>query len=247
MRGFWKLTWVELKIFVREPLGLLATVGVPVIVFLLLGRSLGRKMSVSRDLTSFVSSTLPVLAAILMAFAAATSLISIISIYREAGILKRLRATPLRPQTILAAHVFLKLALTAATFALLMLAGRRFYPVDLGPDLPSFGAALLIATLSILSLGFVIASIVPTARFAQPAGSAVLYPLLAISGLFAPVEALPAFWQRVALLSPVTHATGLLQGIWVGEPFSAHLLQIGVLVVNLAVCTAVSARVFRWE
>jgi len=34
---------------------------------------------------------------------------------REGGILKRLRATPLRPRTILAAHVIVKLLSTAVT------------------------------------------------------------------------------------------------------------------------------------
>jgi ABC-2 type transport system permease protein len=48
---------------------------------------------------------LPVLAAVLIAISAVLSLVNIISIYREGGILKRLRATPLRPQTILTAHV----------------------------------------------------------------------------------------------------------------------------------------------
>ncbi len=41
LRGFWKLTWIEFKVFAREPLGLLATVGVPLIIFLLLGRARG--------------------------------------------------------------------------------------------------------------------------------------------------------------------------------------------------------------
>ena len=38
MRGLFRLTWLEIKIFVREPLGLLGTVGIPVLVFVLLGR-----------------------------------------------------------------------------------------------------------------------------------------------------------------------------------------------------------------
>ena len=46
---------------------------------------------------------------------------TIVSIYREGGILKRLRATPLRPQTILSAHVLVKLLFTAATMILLMI------------------------------------------------------------------------------------------------------------------------------
>ena len=72
---------------------------------------------------------LPVLLAVLIALSGVLSLVTIVSIYREGGILKRLRATPLRPQTILAAHVLVKLALTALTMALTVLAGRRYYPV----------------------------------------------------------------------------------------------------------------------
>ncbi len=247
MRGFWKLAWIELKIFVREPLGLFATVGVPLIVFLLLGRSLRGQIADSEDLATFVRTGLPIFACILMAFSAATSLIAIISIYREAGILRRLRATPLRPVTILGAHVFLKLALTALTLGLLMLAGKRFYPVPIDTHAPSFAAALLLATLSILSIGFVIASAVPTARFAQPAAGFLLYPLLAVSGLFVPVSALAPFWQLVARLSPVTYAVSLLQGIWIGEPWSQHLGTVAALILNLVVCTALSAKIFRWE
>ena len=33
LRGLWKLTWLELKIFLREPLGVAGTIGIPVIVF----------------------------------------------------------------------------------------------------------------------------------------------------------------------------------------------------------------------
>ena len=39
MRGLWKLTWLEIRIFVREPLGFVAAVGIPLAMFLVLGRS----------------------------------------------------------------------------------------------------------------------------------------------------------------------------------------------------------------
>ena len=55
----------------------------------------------------------------------------------------------------------------------------------------SFALAVLFSTASILSLGFLIASVVPTARFAQPVGALVLYPMLGLSGLFVPIDALP--------------------------------------------------------
>ena len=51
--------------------------------------------------------------------------------------------------------------------------------------------ALVVATVALLSMGFIIASLVPTARFAQPIAGAILYPMLGLSGLFLPIEALP--------------------------------------------------------
>ena len=138
------------------------------------------------------------------------SLVTIISIYREGGILRRLRATPLRPQTILTAHVLVKLALTVATMALMVLAGKRYYPVDIHVPVFGFAIALLISTWSILSIGFLIASIVPTARFAQPIGAAILYPMLALCGLFVPLESLPPVLHAVAHALPLTYAVSLL-------------------------------------
>ncbi len=231
----------------REPLGLFGTVGAPVLVFLLLGRSFAGRVDRSASLATFVGSRLPVLAAVIIAFSAVLSLVAIISIYREGGILKRLRATPLRPHTILGVHVTLKLGLTAATLALMVLAGRRLYPVDLEADMLSFCLALLLSTLSICSLGFIIASVVPTARFAQPLGTMILYPMLGISGLFAPVEQFPPVWRGIANALPVTHAVSLLMGIWEGGSWWDYLPEVGALLLTLAVATAIATWIFRWE
>jgi ABC-2 type transport system permease protein len=248
LRGLWKLTWIEIKIFLREPLGAFGTIGFPVLLFLAWGRVAGRRLAPpSLAASSFIRVGLPVLVSLLIAISAVLSLVTIISIYREGGILKRLRATPLRPQTILTAHVIVKLILTAATLALMVLAGKRYYPVGVHVPLFSFTIALLISTWSILSIGFLIASIVPTARFAQPIGAIILYPMIAVSGLFVRVESLPPVLHAVAHVLPLTYAVPLLQGIWNGDAWSAHVSDIAALAVVFVVCTAVSAKVFRWE
>jgi ABC-2 type transport system permease protein len=248
LRGLWKLIWIELKIFLREPLGAFGTIGFPVLIFLVLGRVAGRNLApASLAASSFIRVGLPVLASVLIAISAVLSLVTIISIYREGGILKRLRATPLRPQTILTAHVIVKLLLTAATLALMVLAGKRYYPIGVHVPLFSFTIALLISTWSILSVGFLIASIVPTARFAQPIGAVILYPMIAVSGLFVPIEALPPALHAVARVLPLGYAVPLLQGIWNGDTWSAHVGDVAALAVVFVVCTALSAKVFRWE
>ena len=246
LNGFWKLTWVETKVFVREPMGVVGTLVIPLLLFIVLGRSLG---SGRLDATSVEQApfNVPILAALFIAVGAVLSLVAIISIYREGGILKRLRATPLSPVTILGAHVVVKLVFTVASLALLVLAGRQFFPGAIDVPLPSFTAALLLSTLSILSMGFVIASIVPTARFAQPIGAALLYPMIAVSGLFFPLEQLPRALEIVAYGLPTTHAVSLMQGIWDGSGWGAHWGNVAALILVFAVCTGLSTKVFRWE
>jgi ABC-2 type transport system permease protein len=250
MRGLWKLTWLEIKIFVREPLGLLGAVGIPVLVVVLTGRMAGGAAagpSPAPGARDFLSVQLPTLGGLLIALSAVLSLVTIVSIYREGGILKRLRATPLRPQTILTAHVLVKLLFTAITLSIMAVAGKRWYPVTVDVPVGSFGVALLLATLSLLSVGFIIASVIPTARFAQPIGSLILYPMIGLSGLFVPVASLPASLRPVARVLPLTYAVSLLEGILRGESWAAHVVDVAMLVVLFAVCTLISARVFRWE
>jgi ABC-2 type transport system permease protein len=248
LRGLWTLTWLEIKIFLREPLGAIGSVLIPVVVFAVVGRVLGQPGSLrTASASSFVRVGLPVLVALSIAISAVLSLVTIISIYREGGILKRLRATPLRPHTILTAHVLVKLILTALTIALTIAAGRRYFAVNPNAPLVGFGMAVLVATLSLLSLGFVIASLVPTARFAQPVAGGLFYPMIGLSGLFVSIDRLPAGLRAVAQVNPLTYATSLLQGVWVGEAWSAHVWDLAALAVCFGAGLAISARVFRWE
>lgn len=252
LRGLAKLTWLEIKIFVREPMGLVGTLAFPVLIFVVLGRAFAPAARSSpggggRWARTLVTADLPVFATLMIALSAVLSLVTIIAIYREGGILKRLRATPLRATTILLAHVIVKLLFTALSLGLMLLAGRRFYPMVQQVPIWSFTAALVFSTASILSLGFVMASLAPTARFAQPVGAALLYPMVALSGLFWPVSGFPPVLRAIARVLPLTYAVSLLRGIWIGEPWSAHLGDVAALVIVAVIGVVLSAKFFRWE
>jgi ABC-2 type transport system permease protein len=246
MQGLIRLTWLEIKIFLREPLGAIGTLGMPVLIYVVLGNLFSRGRPVP-DSVPFMYYGIPTLAAVMIAINAVLSLVTIIAIYREGGILKRLRATPLRPPTILVAHVLVKLLFTAVTFVLMVLAGKRYFPLDLHIPLVPFVLALLLATWSILAMGFVIASVISTARFAQPVAALVFYPMLALSGLFYPIARLPAAPRAIARFIPLTYVVSLLEGVLKGEPWSAHKTDVGALVLVFVLSIALSSRVFRWE
>ena len=244
-----KLTWLEIKIFVREPMGVIGTIGIPVAVFLIASRLIGPRIARTAIQTGGGpgSAILPVLASILMALSAISSLVTIVSIYREGGILKRLRATPLSPTVILSAHVLVKLVFTILTLAIMILLGRRYFPPGVPVPLFSYAVALTFTTWAILSIGFLIASVVPTARFAQPLAAVILYPMIVVSGLFFPVSVLPEWMRLVAKVLPLGYAVSLLDGIWRGEGWAAHLGDVAALTIFFAAFTAISSRMFRWE
>ena len=247
LRALVKLTWLELKIFIREPLGFIGSVAIPVLLFVVLARVFGPRVATATRAAPAFGQVLPAFSALFIAMGAVTSLVTIISIYREGGILKRLRATPLSPFVILSAHVVVKLLLTAATLVALILAGRRVYPIDPAVPLVSFAVAVLFTTWSILSIGFVIASIVPTARFAQPIAALIFYPMITLSGLFFPIDVLPAPAAALARILPLTAGASLLNGIWKGDSWFAHGGDVVVLAATFVLCTALSSKVFRWE
>jgi len=247
MRGLVKLTWLEIRIFMREPLGLVAGIGVPLGMFLVLGRSVSSSTDHSARAAQFLVQDLPLFVSIFISINAALSLIAVISIYREGGILKRLRATPLRPAVILGAQVLVKLVFTGISLLLMILAGRRFYPVTLQPHLATFALAVVVTTVAILCLGFIVASMVPTARFAQLIGSAIFYPMLAVSGMFVPLASMPRPLALLGGVLPMSHAVALLRGAWVGAGWLVLWPHLGALALTIVICIALTTRVFRWE
>ena len=84
-------------------------------------------------------------------------------------------------------------------------------------------------------------------RWSQPIGAAFLYPMVAVSGLFFPLERLPHPLQIVAYGLPTTHAVSLMQGIWDGSGWGAHWGNVAALILVFAVCTGLSTKIFRWE
>jgi ABC-2 type transport system permease protein len=248
IRGLWKLTWLESKIFMREPLGAIGTLLLPILLFIMLGKiGGGRLSSPTPSVPAFIVVDLPIFIAIMISVGAVMSLATIIAIYREGGILKRLRATPMRPHTILSAHVVVKLVLALVTLVALMAAGKQVFPGQLNGPLGSFGLAVLFSTASILAIGFVIASVISVARFVQPVGALVFYPMLALSGLFFPIDALPPALSVITQTLPLTHAVSLMRGIWRGDGWLDHQTDVAALMIVMIVGVAVSAKWFKWE
>ena len=246
MRSLQKLTWVELKLFLREPMAAFFTLVFPLMMLFLFGSIYGNKPSSFFGGYGAVDVSVPSYTAMIIGSGLLSIGISIAS-YRETGVLKRLKATPIRPQTILGAHVIVIYMMTTLGMALLICAGRIVYGLRFGGNAFSILMAFTLSAVSIFAIGFVLASIAPTARVAQVTGMAIFYPMIFLSGATIPRETLPETIREYSQVLPLTHVVTLLRGLWAGGNWGDYSREVIILFVLAILAVFVSAKTFRWE
>jgi ABC-2 type transport system permease protein len=87
----------------------------------------------------------------------------------------------------------------------------------------------------------------PTARTAQIVAMVLLYPMLILYDAACPREPMPATVQKFSAFIPLTYVVNLLRGLWSGQPWGNHLLDVGVLAGMLLLGIIVSVKTFSWE
>ncbi|MCG3121059.1 MAG: hypothetical protein ALAOOOJD_03999 [bacterium] len=247
MRSLWKMTLVEMKLFLREPAAAFFTLFFPLMVLLIFGSIYGNAPTPFFGGYGSVDVSVPAYTAMIIGSSGLIGLTVAMSMYRERGILRRLRATPLHPLTILSANVIVNFLMTALGMLFLIFVGKMVYGLRFAGDPLSVIAAFTLSSLSFLALGFVLAGVTPTARTAQVLGMVLFYPMLFLSGATVPLEVLPPKMQQYVLVLPMTHVVKLLRGVWIGESWSQHWTEVGVLTAMLVIGVAISAKTFRWE
>lgn len=247
MRAFTKYTWIEIKLFLREPIGAFFTLIFPLMMLLLFGTIYGNEPSPYFNGYGTVDVSVPAYTAMIIGTTGIMSLGITMAAYREKGILRRLRATPLQPQVILAAQVVVIFLMTVLGMVLLILAGKLVYGLRFDGDPFSVALGFLLGSLSFFSLGFVLAGVMSTARSAQVVGMVIFYPMLFLSGAGLPLEMLPDGVRKFSNFLPLTHVVTLLRGLWIGEAWSLHTTEVIVLSSLLVVGVLLSAKTFRWE
>jgi ABC-2 type transport system permease protein len=245
MKALTKMTWVELKLKLREPVGTFFTLVFPLLLLFLFGSIYGNEPTPFLGGRGNVDNSVPGYIALIIGTTGMIGLPIALAVYRENGILRRFRATPLKPITVLGSQVLVNLAVSMVGMASLVVVGVFVY--DLALPAAPLGAllAIIIGGLSFLSVGFVLASLLPTATSAQAVGMALFFPMMFLSGAGLPQQMLPQRLVDFSQYLPLTHVVNLLQDLWYGNGWNMTALL--VLVGMTVVATAVSIRYFRWE
>jgi len=168
--------------------------------------------------------------------------------YRKNGVLKRLRATPLTALEFLAAQVASRL------WMILLVTVAIYIGTDLLVGFRMYGSyltlllVLLTGTLSMISLGLIIAARMTNEEAANGLLNLISWPMMLLSGVWFSLEGSPAIVQQAAQLLPLTHMVDAARAVMID---GAGLADIGwhllVLLGMSALFMAIGARLFRWE
>lgn len=247
MKSFVKFTWMEIKLFLREPVGAFFTLVFPLMMLFLFGSIYGNEPSDLFNGYGNVDISVPAYTAMIIATTGLMSLTITVASYRENGVLRRLRTTPVNALMILFAQVIVLFIMTLIGMAFLIIAGKLVYQVRFDGNVLSVFAGFVLSCLSFFAIGFVLAGLIPSARTAQIVGMVILYPMLFLSGAGFPRELLPDAIIKISKFLPLTYVVNLLRGLWIGEAWSKHMVDVFVLVGILIIGVVISYFTFKWE
>jgi ABC-2 type transport system permease protein len=129
MRQLLTLTRVECALLLREPAAVLFTLALP-LVLLALNGSRGNAPDPALGGVGLVDVMIPGFLVYVMATSAIMILPETLADYRDRGILRRLRISPLRPAHIVGSHAATHLAMIVAGMVLLVTVGLAAYELS---------------------------------------------------------------------------------------------------------------------
>jgi ABC-2 type transport system permease protein len=176
---------------------------------------------------------------------------------RDAGILKRLRGTPLPAGAYMGARVAHAMVVGAILVVLTLLFGMVAYdsPLPTGTPLVEFVVAFLVGSLAFAALALAITSVIPNADAAPPIVNAAILPLLFLSGIFIPLnDDAPAWMTTVAKIFPVKHFADAMRAGFLGNletplgrAFPFDWVDVAIVAAWGVAGLLLAARYFSWE
>ncbi len=245
-----KLSWVELKLFAREPLTVVFSLALPVFILVVLGGVFGDQPTELEDGSLMwrgvgaMSYYVPAYLALVVASVCIISIPTHLASNRERGVLKRFHASGIPAWEVALAQVAVAMVLSFVSGGILLAAAALVYDFD-----PALSVAGVIGVLPLLVVGFAafgifLGAVLPTARSAQAIGMLVWFVMLQLGGAGPPPEVLTEQMRSFMDFTPMWHAVRMMQDAWLGLDAGASWAIFGAIGVISALLGVIF---FRWE
>jgi ABC-2 type transport system permease protein len=252
MRGLGKLTATELRLFMREPVTVIFTLALPLMVLYILNGVFGNDATTGApgELVVYggygpATWYTPAYVALAVAGFALIALPAHLVEYRESGVLRRLQASGVRRETVLLSQLVIALLVTAVGSALLVAAAFALTDVTAPQNVPLFALAYVLSAVAVSAAGILLGVLLPTARAAQSVGLLLWFTFLLLAGAGPPPEVLPDALRTIGEWLPLSFVVQTLQEPWLSGGWA---LRESVIAAAIALVSGVIAvRAYRWE
>ncbi len=246
MKTLLKLTWVETKLFIREPVTVVFTLALPIIFLFVMGGVFGN--TPDADIYRGVGAMdyyMPAYYALVMMAIGTVALPVHLAGYRDRGILRRLRAAGFSIWAVMGSQLLVSFLIALAGSILVSVCGFLAYSPSPPENYLLLAFAFIIGTISFSALGFFLGAVLPSTRSAQGVGLILFFVMMILGGAGPPPEVMTSVMRYVGDSTPMHWAILMLQDPWLGFGWhvNASLIVGGITIVS----AALAARFFRWE
>ena len=167
---------------------------------------------------------------------------------RDQKILRRYWVTPLSVPRYLTGLSIGHIVLGLIQSVLLILLGKYGFGASVSFVAIQPVAFLLLAQITFMAFGFLIASVARTANSGMAIANVLNMPMMFLSGLFFPVTGLPLFLKAIVYANPVSYlAEGVRTSLGVEAGVFSTPLVVGVPLAWIALSIGVASRKLRWD
>lgn len=241
MKGFTILCKMELRLFMRDFFSFFFTLLFPVLMLLLFGSIFGNEPVYDGADVGMMDVSVPAYSVMVIGVTGLMSLPLTISGYKEKRIYKRFDATPVGKRSVMLTQVLVNLAMTLIGIAILLIAGRLLYHVQVKGDFLSVCAGLLFSIAAMFSMGFLFTAVGRDSKSTTLLCYLFYFVMLFLSGATMPDMLFPDAVKKISGLLPMTYAVDLMQGVFAGDGLGLHGKELLILGAVAALCTAVGA------
>ncbi|OPA75311.1 hypothetical protein BVG16_22215 [Paenibacillus selenitireducens] len=247
MNAYFRLMIFDLRLYMRDWLTIFWTLVYPILMLLIFGLIFGDNPGIKEG-TRYIDYYVPALCAMnVMSVAVFTLNINMVT-YRDSGILRRFRVTPIRKSAVLASQSVQGLLLILLGAIEIIGVAKLVWNIHISPmSLILLIVSLLFGCIGFFSLGFALSGLSNTPGAASGIAMAIFFPFLFLSGIAMPLEIFPNFLQRISEWIPMTYFVQAVQSVWMGESIQTLGLEAMVLAIFAVVCGVLAFVLFKWE
>lgn len=207
-----------------------------------------QEQGIASDTISYIDFLVPGILAMALMNSGVIGLSTAFVIYRERGILRRIKVTPFPLPSFIFARIVSQLIVAVAQSVILVGMGMAIFGLRINGNVPLALLTVIVGSLAFLAIGFAISGIARNAETAASYANLVTFPMLFLSGVFFSIDSAPAWLVPITKVLPLAYLVDALRAVMTRDKGLGDVwIDLAVLLGTFAAALAVSVRFFRWD